>query len=59
MLTVTNLAGSLLGIVMVVLAFLLFRRELAQRQLAADALRRLAAIVESSDDAIVSKSIDG
>ena len=58
-LIVTNLVGSLLGIGLVSLAFLLFRRELVQRQLAADALRRLASIVESSDDAIVSKSMDG
>lgn len=55
----TNLAGSLMGIGLVALAFLLFRRELWHRQRASDALRRLAAIVESSDDAIVGTSMDG
>jgi len=55
----TNLAGALMGIGLVALAFLLFRRELLHRQRAEDALRRLAAIVESSDDAIVGKSRDG
>lgn len=55
----TDMIGSLLGIGMVGLAFFLFRRELAHRQRAEDALRRLAAIVESSDDAILGKSLDG
>ncbi|MBX9790432.1 MAG: CHASE3 domain-containing protein [Pirellulales bacterium] len=56
---ITDLLGSLLGIGMVGVATLLFRRELAQRQRAQDAGQRLAAIVESSDDAIVSKTLDG
>ncbi len=56
---VTDLVGSLMGIAMVGVAVLLFRRELALRQSAQDAGLRLAAIVESSDDAIVSKSLDG
>ena len=56
---ITDLVGSLLGIGMVGVATLLFRRELAQRQRAQDTGMRLAAIVESSDDAIVSKTLDG
>ncbi|HVC92418.1 MAG TPA: PAS domain S-box protein, partial [Pirellulales bacterium] len=47
------------GIGLVALAFYLFRRDLAHRQRAEDAIRRLAAIVQSSEDAIVSKSLDG
>jgi PAS domain S-box-containing protein len=57
--TLANFAGSVVGIGLVVLAFLLFRRELAHRRRADDALRRLAAIVESSDDAIMSKTMNG
>jgi hypothetical protein len=57
--TITNFVGSLMGIGMVGVAYFLIRRELAHRQLAEDALRRLAAIVESSDDAVVSKSMGG
>jgi two-component system sensor kinase FixL len=57
--TVTVLVGSLLGIGMVGLAFFLIERELRHRRRADDAIRRLAAIVESSDDAIVSKTLDG
>jgi len=56
---ITDLVGSLLGVGMVGVAVLLFRRELAHRQRAQDAGLRLAAIVESSDDAIVSKTLDG
>jgi PAS domain S-box-containing protein len=47
------------GIGLVGLAFFLFRRELELRQRAADATLRLAAIVESSEDAIISKGLDG
>ena len=59
MTTFTDRLGALLGIGMVGLAFVLFKRELAHRQRAGDAIRRLAAIVESSDDAIISKTLDG
>ena len=54
-----NFVGSMLGIGLVGLAFFLFRRELEHRRRADDTLRRLAAIVESSDDAIISKSLTG
>ncbi len=57
--TATDLLGAGLGIGLVGLAFYLFRRDLAHRARVADVTRRLAAIVESSDDAIVSKSLDG
>lgn len=57
--TLANFAGSVVGIGLVILAFMLFRRELVHRRRADDALRRLAAIVESSDDAIMSKTMDG
>ena len=56
---ITDLVGSLMGIAMVGVATMLFRRELAHRQRAQDAGLRLAAIVASSDDAIVSKTLDG
>src|SRR5581483_6019290 len=48
-----------LGIGLVTLAFYLFWRELAHRKRAEDAALRLAAIVQSSDDAIISKTLDG
>jgi PAS domain S-box-containing protein len=57
--SLANLVGSMVGIGLVLLAFTLFRRELTQRRRAGDALRRLAAIVESSDDAIISKNMEG
>lgn len=57
--TATDLAGTLLGICTAGMAYLLFRREWRQRERADDALRRLAAIVESSDDAIVGETLDG
>jgi PAS domain S-box-containing protein len=47
------------GIGLVGLAFYLFRRDLALRRRADEATHRLAAIVESSDDAIIGESLDG
>jgi PAS domain S-box-containing protein len=55
----TDMVGSLMGIGLVGLAFVLYRRDLANRQRAEDAIRRLAAIVECSGDAILGKSLDG
>src|SRR4029079_8835616 len=55
----TDVVGAILGIGMVGLAFILFRRDLANRQRAEEANRRLAAIVECSEDAILRKTLDG
>ncbi|MGE5194150.1 MAG: CHASE3 domain-containing protein [Deltaproteobacteria bacterium] len=57
--TVSDYLGAGLGIGMVCLAFYLFRLDLAHRERVADVTRRLASIVESSDDAILSKTLDG
>jgi PAS domain S-box-containing protein len=57
--TVSDYLGAGLGIGMVGLAFYLFRVDLAHRERVADVTRRLASIVESSDDAVVSKTLDG
>jgi PAS domain S-box-containing protein len=57
--TLADFVAATTGIGLVGLAYFLFRRELAHRRRADDALRRLGAIVESSDDAIVSKSLNG
>lgn len=55
----TDYLGAGLGIGLVCLAFYLFRLDLAHRARVAEVTRRLAAIVESSDDAVVSKSLEG
>lgn len=55
----TDLLGAALGIGMVCLAFYLFRLDLAQRERVAEVTRRLAAIVESSEDAIFGKTLNG
>jgi PAS domain S-box-containing protein len=55
----TDMVGSLMGIGLVGLAIVLYRRDLANRQRAEDAIRRLAAIVECSGDAILGKTLDG
>lgn len=57
--TVANVVDMLLGMATVGLAYFLFRREWRQRERADDASRRLAAMVESSDDAIVGETLDG
>lgn len=55
----TELLGAALGIGMVCLAFYLFRLDLAQREQVAEVTRQLAAIVESSEDSIFSKTLNG
>lgn len=55
----TDMMGTAIGIGLVGLAFALFRRDFLHQRWADEASRRLAAIVESSDDAIIGKSVDG
>jgi PAS domain S-box-containing protein len=57
--TASDRVGAMLGIFLVWLAFFLYRRDLAHRKRTEELTRRLAAIVESSDDAVVSKALDG
>ena len=57
--TVCDLLGAAMGLGTVCAAFFLFRRELAHRVRAEEATRRLAAIVESSDDAIMGLTLEG
>lgn len=56
---ITDLILGIVGIGMVGLAFILFRRDLSLRQKADEAIRRLAAIVASSEDSIISTTLDG
>ena len=51
--------GTLLALGLVITASGIVHRDIAERKRAEETLKRLAAIVESSDDAIVSKSLDG
>jgi PAS domain S-box-containing protein len=51
--------GSLLALAFLIAASRIIYDEIAERTRAEEALGRLAAIVESSDDAIFSKSLDG
>ena len=55
----TNLFTVVLGLGMVGTMVYVLQRHLAERQKAGRSLARLAAIVESSDDAILSKGLDG
>lgn len=57
--TWTGRVATLLGMGLVGLAFALIRRDLALRQKAEAATRQLAAIVESSQDAIIGETLDG
>jgi len=56
---ITDLILGIVGMGMVGLAFILFQRDLALRQKADEAIQRLAAIVASSEDSIVSTTLDG
>ncbi len=55
----TDRIDAAVGIALVCLAFYLYRRDLAHRKHTEELTRRLAAIVESSGDAVVSKTLDG
>jgi PAS domain S-box-containing protein len=56
---ITDLILGIVGIGMVGVAVVLFRRDLSLRQKADEAIQRLAAIVASSEDSIVSTTLDG
>lgn len=51
--------GPVIGIGLVGLAFVLFRRDFLRERRADETSRRLAAIVEASEDAIIGETIDG
>lgn len=55
----TDVVGAVIGVGLVGLAFALFRRDFLHQRRADEASRRLAAIVESSDDAIIGETVDG
>lgn len=57
--TLSGLAGAIMGFSMVGAAYFLFQRDLKHRTRAEEASRRLAALVESSDDAIMGLTVDG
>ncbi|HUY91015.1 MAG TPA: PAS domain S-box protein [Pirellulales bacterium] len=55
----TDGIGPAIGVGLVGLAFVLFRRDFRRERSADETSRRLAAIVESSEDAIIGETIEG
>jgi PAS domain S-box-containing protein len=53
------IAGNTLSFALLLSVYYFLRREIAQREQTGKELSRLASIVESSDDAILSKTLDG